>query len=678
MKVALSWLREFVDVTVEPRKLADDLTVAGLAVDGIATEGGDVVLDLDITTNRVDAMNVLGVAREVATLYRLPLRPPALTFTEAGEDCSRTLQVAIDAPELCPRFCARVLDVRMGPSPDWLRARLEAVGVRPINNVVDLTNYAMMEVGQPTHAFDLAKIPEGRLHVRWAREGEALTTLDGVARTLSPRQGVVAGPREALGLAGIMGGASSEVSDATRTVALEAAYWEPLAIRRAAKALGMHTEASHRFERGADPEGPLVGLARIGHLLEKIGAGSVRPGLIDLHPEPRPAREATLRFRKLREILGVDVPPERAEEILKSLGFLVLRRDAEAVRVAIPTWRGDVGREVDLVEEVARHHGLGTVPSTVPPARGAEGLKPYQVRERLVRETVVGAGLTEVITHAFVSRAASSAAGAPQVALENPLSEGQEVLRASLVVPGLLTALATNERQGRRDVRIYEVGRVFAPDGGLPREEKRLGVLLAGAATPHWSQEKPRVLDVFDVKGVVELVARRLRLGALELSALGAPAFLHPGRSGRVLRAGRAIGWFGSLHPDVAAAWDLRGDAQVAELALDDALTETVAPARAQPLPRFPEVARDLSVVVVDDLPAVELEERLRAAGGPLLRDVALVGRYAGGSVPKGKVSLTLTLRFQHPERTLTGEEVQAAVDRLLESVASAGGEIRA
>src|SRR5213593_84493 len=260
MKVPLSWLREFVEVAVEPGRLGEDLTLAGFALDGLESDGKDAVLDIDVTTNRVDGMNVYGLAREVAVLYGLPLRPLELSLAEKGPAASEALEVGIEAPDLCPRFSARVLDVRLGPSPAWIRDRLESVGVRPIHNVVDLTNYVMMEMGHPSHAFDLARIPEGRLRIRWAREGEKLQTLDGVLRTLSPRQGVVAGPEGALALAGVMGGAASEVSEETKVVALEAAYWEPLAIRRAARALGMHTEASHRFERGADPEATVTAL----------------------------------------------------------------------------------------------------------------------------------------------------------------------------------------------------------------------------------------------------------------------------------------------------------------------------------------------------------------------------------------------------------------------------------
>ncbi len=466
MKVPLSWLREFVDVAVEPGRLGEDLTLAGFALDGLESDGKDAVLDLDVTTNRVDCMNVYGLAREVSVLYGLPLRPLELSLAEKGRAASQALEVGIEAPDLCPRFSARVLDVRLGPSPAWIRDRLESVGVRPIHNVVDLTNYVMMEMGHPSHAFDLARIPEGRLRVRWAREGEKLQTLDGVLRTLSPRHGVVAGPEGALALAGVMGGAASEVSEETKVVALEAAYWEPLAIRRAARALGMHTEASHRFERGADPEATVTALDRIAHLLTKIGAGTARPGVVDRVAVPRAKRTVSLRPARVRAVLGVDVPQPKAEAILSGLGFRV----QPGMAVEVPSWRSDVGREADLIEEVGRHFGLDKIPSSIPPTDARGGLGHGQAEERTVRVTLVAAGLTEAMTYSFVGAPAGAGGSARDgvVALENPLADAQSVLRSSLVLPGLLEALDANQRQGRRDVAFFEVGRVFYPGPGLP------------------------------------------------------------------------------------------------------------------------------------------------------------------------------------------------------------------
>jgi phenylalanyl-tRNA synthetase beta chain len=661
MRLLVSWLREFVDVPEEPRRIGDDLTMVGFELGGIEGAGDDAVLDLDVTTNRVDAMNVYGLAREVSVIYSRPLRPLDVSFEERGPGAREALEVRIEAPELCPRFAVRVLDVRLGPSPAWMRERLEMVGVRPINNVVDLTNYVMIEMGHPSHAFDLD------------REGERLETLDGVERTLTARTGLVAGPDEPLALAGIMGGASSEVSEETRRVALEAAYWEPLAIRRAAKALGMHTEASHRFERGADPEGPPVATARLAHLLQKLGAGTTRPGLVDELPVPLARRRVTLRARRVGAVLGTEVSAARSAEILGGLGFEMTETRAGEWRVAVPSWRSDVSREADLVEEVGRHHGLDKVPSTIPPSVGLGRLGPGQREERIVRDVLTGAGLTEAIQNAFVEDRGTS--GGSPIRLANPLADHHSVLRSSLVQPGLLEALETNVRHGRRDVALFELGRVFFPAAPLPLEERRLALLLSGAARPaHWS-EPARPVDVFDVKGVLELVFERLGAGPLTLDPdADRPDILHPGQSAAIVLDGKAIGWLGTVRPGVR---NEREPVAVAELALDPVLAGSDTAERFTPLARFPAVERDLSVLGDAGLSAAELVETARGAAGELLQRVEVKDRYDGPPVPVGKVSLMLGLRYLHPARTLTSEEVQASVEAVIRKLRASGLEIR-
>jgi phenylalanyl-tRNA synthetase beta chain len=674
VKLPISWLKEHVEVTVEPRRLADDLTLVGLAVDAVEGRGEEAVLELDITTNRVDCMNVRGVAREAAVIYGLPLKPLAVEVVESGAPAAESLRVVIEAPELCPRFCARVLDVRTGPSPAWLRDRLESVGVRPISNVVDLTNYVMMELGHPSHAFDLAKIPERELHVRWARAGERLTTLDGVERSLKGQIGVVAGPTDALALAGIMGGAASEVSDETRVVALEAAYWDPLTIRRAARALGMHTEASHRFERGADPEEPVRATARIAHLLQRIGAGGVRAGLIDVHPAPRPARSAVLRPSRQRTVLGVDVPDARAAGILEGLGFAVDGVESEGRRIGIPTWRSDVNREADLIEEVGRHYGLDRIPATLPAATRGGHLREAQRGARAVREVLVGAGLDEVVRLSFVSAGLESR---PAVPIANPLADVEGLLRSSLVDPGLLDALRRNQSHGRHDVRVFEIGRVFAPSGAAVEERTQLGLLVAGSArSRHWS-EPARNVDFFDAKGLLELLAARMGW-TLGFGQGALPPWLHSGKRATLLVGGEALGYVGALHPQAAARLELRGETVVAELHLDPLFERKPPAVRAQALPRHPAVTRDLSVLVDRSVEAQELLKWAREGAGSLLRGVDVSDRYDRAPVvPEGKVSLMLTLRYQETERTLTSEEVQASVQGAVRSLREHGAEIR-
>lgn len=676
MKIPLGWLKDYVDVAVEPQELGDDLTAAGLALDGLERDGRETILDFDVTTNRVDAMNVYGLAREVATLYGLPLAPLRLDFAETGPPAAEALAVEIQAPDLGPRFCARVLDARAGESPQWLRDRLEQVGVRPISGLVDLSNYVMMEMGQPTHAFDLDQIPGHRLVVRWAQAGEQLVTLDGQKRELDARMGVVASPHGALALAGVMGGQSSEVSERTRTVALEAAWWEPLAIRRTARRLGLHSEASHRFERGCDFEAPPVATARIAHLLTTLGLGTVRPGLIDVIARRRERAEILLRSARVPALLGAEVPGAEVERPLRGLGFGV-ERVSGGWHVQVPGWRNDVTREVDLLEELARHRGLPAFPNALPPASGAGFLSPRQKAERLVRRTLTGAGLDEAINYAFVPASGPSLApeGAAQ-RLANPLSEEQSLLRSSLVVPGLLRNLQTNLRQGRHEVRLFELGRVFLPGQPKPLEEPRLGLLLAGPWQPHWSA-KARQADVYDLLGLVEALLQRFgRPGALALEHDGLPAHLHPGRGARLLLDGQPWGWAGELSPELAQSLDLRDRALVAEVSLD-ALVATGAPVRVAPLPRFPAVERDLSLLLDAGVEARDLEARVRAAAGPLLRRVSFVDRYDKPPVPAGKVSLTLGLRFQHAERTLTAEEAQASTEQVIAALRAAGIEIR-
>jgi phenylalanyl-tRNA synthetase beta chain len=679
MKIPLSWLREFTPFEVEAQRLADDLTAAGLAVDAIEKLGGETVLDLDITTNRVDCMNVYGVAREVAALYGLSLRPLELSLVESGPPAAQAFDVAIEAKDLCGRFCARLFDVRIAPSPAWLRDRLEQVGIRSINNFVDLTNYVMIEMGQPSHAFDLSRLPGGQLVVRWSRPGERLTTLDGVERELPARVGVIAGQggEPVLALAGVMGGASSEIGDDTRVVALEAAWWEPLAVRRGARALAMHTEASHRMERGIDIGAGPDSLARLAHLLQKIGGGSVRPGLVERTGNGRPARSLRLRPERVSALLGTDVPQARQLAILASLGFVAEERGGE-ITVRVPSWRMDVTGEADLAEEVGRHHGIRRIPTALPPASRPGSLRRSQRRERRIREVLTGIGLSEVINYGFVAGAQADAPEHARIRLANPLTEEQDTLRGSLVMPELVNTLRTNLRLGRRDVAIFELGRVFAPGQPMPREQRRLAVLLSGVTHPHHWSLRARPVDLFDLKGFVELLFERLGQPAPAVDGGGAaPAFLHPGRAVGLSRGGEPIGYAGALHPDVRARFELRDEAVVLEIGLDAVLEEPPRTVRFTALDRFPAIQRDLSILCDESTPAAAIDARVRAAAGERLRSASLLDRYTGNQVPPGKVSLTVSLRFQDPERTLTGEEVQAAVDDVVRELRSAGFEIR-
>jgi phenylalanyl-tRNA synthetase beta chain len=478
-------------------------------------------------------------------------------------------------------------------------------------------------------------------------------------------------------LAGVMGGASSEISDATRVVALEAAWWEPLAVRRGARALGMHTEASHRFERGADVAAGPTALARLAHLALKIGAGTLRPGLVECAGSARPPRTVRHRPARVSALLGVEVPRLQQTRTLESLGFLVAGAGPEET-VVVPTWRLDVSREADLAEEVGRHYGLQRIEPALPPSDRPGRLRPSLRRERRIREILTGVGLVEVVNYPFVPGARMETPPEQRTPLANPLTEEQDTLRTSLVTPGLLGTLRTNLRLGRRDVAVFELGRVFVGAAGAPREERRLAVLLSGSTHPHHWSMKPRPFDLFDIKGIGELLFARLGEAAFQIERGGGlPAHLHPGRGVGLRRNGEPIGYAGALHPDVRAAWELKDEAVVLEFGIDALLEAAPTAPRFTALDRFPAVERDLSIVCDEATPAAEIDARVRAAGGERLRSVSLLDRYTGNQVPPGKVSLTVSLRFQDPERTLTSVEVQEAVDGVVRELRAAGLEIR-
>lgn len=683
MKIPVSWVRDFVDLKVEASRLADDLTSVGLACDGIERFGDEAVLDLDITTNRVDAMNMYGVAREAATFYGLPLKPLDLSFAESGAPSNEILRVEIEAPELCPRFAARVFDVRVGPSPSWLKDRLELAGQRSISNIVDLSNYVMLEMGQPTHAFDLSKLRGGVLKARMARAGEVVKTLDDVDRTLTAAMGVVADAEGALAIAGIMGGASSEISDATRTVALEAAYWNPLLIRRGSKALGLHTDASHRFERGADPAAGATAILRFANLAARGAMGTARPVLIQADGAPVTARRLTLDLSCVEARLGTAVPEPEARATLTHLGFEITEPDAGVAAhlgtgrewdVLVPTWRGDCTREVDLIEEVGRHHGLMKIARTVPPSRRAAGLTKAQRTERQLKALLSGLGYREALHVNFVSSAKCDPSQGAIVKITNPLSVEQDALRTSLVMPGLLDALERNQRHGARDIQFFETGRVFTPSPDGPIETPRVALLLSGMTPRGWA-ERSRALDFFDLKRTMDEILARLAGGAMTWTREGVPPFLHPGRSAVIHLEGKACGYLGEVHPDTIGAFSLKDRPVVAEIAFD-ALNLREGRAFTS-FSRFPEVVRDLSILAPITAKAAEITALARESAGPTARNVELIDRFEGAGIPEGQVSLTLSFVFQDDARTLGSEEVEGSMDALRASFSRAGYSVR-
>lgn len=686
MKILVSWLREYVDVPVDIDQLAKDLTMRGFevaSIDRIAGSDDDAVIDFEITANRPDCLSVIGMAREVAVRYGVPLRDPASAL-QAPSAGALPLQVSIDAPDLCPTYAAAIVDVEVGPSPAWLVARLAHCGVRAINNVVDVTNYVLLETGQPLHAFDYETIGGRHLRVRTALPGERLTTLDGQERALAPDMLVIADDTRAQAVAGVMGGAETEISASTRVVALESAYFEPAQVRRTRRALGLSTEASYRFERGADPTRPIPALLRAVALLTEIGAGRPRPGIVTARGREVPDRRVRLRWTRIDRVLGMQVPAADVEAIFAGLGFTpapVLQDDPHAPPVwdvAVPGWRGDVTREEDLIEEVARCAGYEQLPVTFPPLTAPPArVAPRLARDRDVRDVLVGMGCAECVTFTFIERPAAQPFDAAPVAIANPLSETFAVLRPSLL-PGIIDSLSHNRRREQHDLRLFEVGTRFTRAHG---ETRSVAVGLSGRAAPeHWSGSG-RPFDVYDVLGVVARVARLLGVTIAHEPAT------HPAlRDGHAVRLTRRladgavveVGVAGQLSPALADARDLPGHEPVfvAEIDLDLAAPDYTADRLVlmTPLPRHPSVVRDVSLLMRADLPAAGVRGTMQAAAPETLVRVTEFDRYVGKSLPEGMVSLSFRLTFRHPDRTLTDAEVQAAMETILAAVSAAHG----
>lgn len=684
--------------------LPDDL-VPGAPLAG-AVPIADEVLELEITPNRPDAMAVYGVAREVHAVTAAPL---AADPTDADAEASGTdtaadhASVEID-PEICLRFTARVFeDVKIGPSPRWLKQRLMAAGQRPISNVVDVTNYVMLETGQPLHAFDLDEVRGARIVVRRAHEGEKMTTLDDVERTLDPEVAVVGDAEGPSGIAGVMGGQISEVSDLTTRILMEAATWVGPNIMRTSKALGLRSEASARFEKQLHPEQAIAAQRLAARLMVEVCGARLVPGTIDVYPNPAPPRVVGLRKTALPKLLGAPVPDEVVDGILERLGFSWAGDGFQ-----VPPWRdSDVQREADLIEEVARVWGLDKLPTTLPARKDAVGrLTPSQRLRRRLEDVLRDRGLLEAIAYSFTSPGALAdlrLGDEPVLRLENPLSEEQSVLRP-LLLPGLLDAARRNVAHGRAGVALFESAHVYgeaaptadvpgsgSPDAGArpagagpdspagltpARESQHLAVVMTEAAPAGW-RTPSRPADFFAAKALLEAL-----LGAAGLEWRVEPGqrpFLHPGRAATVLAAdGAELGWIGELHPLVAGAWEIPGAAAfeldvdaILALAAGRIVTHT-------DVTTFPAVLQDIAVVVGDAVPAAVVEERVRAGGGKLLRDVRVFDLYRGEQVGAGSKSLALRLEFRAPDRTLTDEDVlklRGAIERELDAI---GGKLRA
>jgi phenylalanyl-tRNA synthetase beta chain len=683
MKIVYNWLKEYVDAKATAAELRARLSLAGTPVDAIEESAAGPVLDAEITANRPDCLGHYGMAREVAAIYRLPLKAVQPKLKESAEKAADAARVEIEAPELCGRFTARVLrGVKVQPSPDWLRQRLEAIGQNSINNIVDITNYVMFDLGQPQHAYDLDKLSEHRIVVRRARAGEKIRTLDGVERTLKNDMCVIADGARAVGIGGVMGGAETEIGFGSRNILLESAWFDPISVRRTSKALGLRTEASHRFERGGDLEMAELASRRAAELIQQVAGGEILAGVVDVYPHPEPPRKIEFTRKELLRVMGADVPDRDIEDILSALGFRPVRVDANrgsagslvaAWECWQTPWRRDVTRGIDLVEEVARLYGYDKFPARIPPAKMPAHRLPHAEAQDRLRERVVALGYQEILAIPLVDKDRDvlfRPENLKPAVIGNPLAEDASVMRSTGAV-SMAGALEWNLNHGQRNLRLFEIGKTYELQNGEPVITNVITFGGTGLAREKTIHEPAREFGFEDLKGDLDCIGK-LAGGFAWLP--GGPAWLAGARAARVSlgRAngkGEGLGAAGQLARRITDTFKIRQDAFVAELRLEP-LLEGIEAARAAirfvPLPRFPAVERDFSLVLSDGVSFAKVEETIRSLAITELQRIEPADLFRGGQVPAGKFSLMVRVTFQSAQATLTDAQLSDFSSRIV------------
>jgi phenylalanyl-tRNA synthetase beta chain len=682
MKISPHWLRDFVDLPVDYTRLADELTLAGVAVEGISGEGDNTVFEMEITTNRPDAMNHYGVAREASALYDLPLRPikPKLPAPQGKSEVT----IDIQEPELCPRFTGReIRNATIKPSLANIASRLQLIDQRPISNAVDATNYVLWESGKPTHVFDLDLLEGRRLVIRRAQAGETLKTLDGMERKLSTEDLVVADAKKPVALAGVMGGFDTMITERTKNILIESAWFDPVTVRRMSKRHGLHTDASHRFERGADFESTVVSANRVAELILNSGGGTLIGNVIDVIARKLDLAPVELDLREVWRILGEKLSTIEINRILTRLGFTVLPGGEDRYLVHIPSWRLDIEREIDIIEELARLHGYDKFANTLPAYSGEVRDLPDAHKDARLRSSLLALGYNEAISLTFISKEdARRFSTAPELDLANPLSDEASVMRTSLV-PSMLNMLAYNLNRGSDNIRLFEAGNIFeASPNSMPLEMKRISIGATGSVDAELvcglsPGAAARPFSFFDLKGDIESLLAPFSQWTLYFDAQTAD-YYHPGRSARAVLDGTTVAQFGQIHPDVAATRKLRQDVFVAEIYLDRLYQHDLRHVRYEALPRFPAVERDFSFVFDDDVEFEKIHQSVTALAIAELRSFVPVELFRGEKVGAGKYSILMRARLQSRERTLRDDEVAQWAGQITKALEALGGVQRA
>jgi phenylalanyl-tRNA synthetase beta chain len=681
MKISVEWLKEYVDLPETTATLKEDLTLSGLVVESVGDYEGDAVLELEITSNRPDCLSHFGTAREVAALYRRPLKLPAARKRLRLRKERIPYSVEILDSRLCPRYTGLLMDdIRVGPSPSWMQRRLNSAGMRPVNNIVDITNFVLLELGHPLHAFDFHQLRGGRIVVARARDGQKMTTLDGTERLLDGEMLLINDGEGPVAIAGVMGGLHSEISDSTRVVLLECAYFDPVSVRRTAKRLGLSTEASYRFERGADWDDTVGAIARTCTLIEELAGGRIAGSLRDVYPTKLGPVEIELHRSRAESLLGVKLTDEFVESTLRRLNFKLVRRGKGAWNVICPTYRADMELEADLIEELARFHGYQNIPTTIPPARSAGIPSPLHENESIARRILLGLGYSEAVNLSFAAESEylefPPPAGCGRVAIRNPLTEDTQFMRSALS-PGLVRSARRNFNHDEHQVRLFEIGNVYrAAQNGKPVEIATLGLLATGDFANHNWTHPEGSFDFFHLKGVVTALLQGMKSGPAEIAPADDVPWLNLADASAIFVDGQRVGVIGSLHPELEEKYKLKQPVFLAEIDFASLSQLAFIPAQYEPLPRYPAAERDLSFLVGRQTSYGAIRSGIESLRIGELARVNLIDVYEGEKVPADKISLTLRLTFQDREKTLTVDRVQGFSDNILNYLKSTFGAI--
>jgi phenylalanyl-tRNA synthetase beta chain len=642
----------------------------------------DTVFDIGITPNRSDCLGIIGIAREVAVITGEKLRYPRILISESEDDITDITSVEILNPDLCPRYTARLIkNVNVKPSPRWMRLRLEAVGLRAINNIVDITNFVMMEFGQPLHAFDFRFLEEGKIIVRGAKEGEEFVSLDGKERMLRADTLMICDGVKPVAVAGIMGGLNSEVIDDTEMVLLESAYFDPTSIRKTSKWLGMGTDASFRFERGVDPEGVVRASARAAQLIAALSGGKICKNYIDKYPKRiKPVKNIPLRIKKVNEILGIKVKADEIKKILKNLEMTVNKVESGNYHVTPPTFRVDISREIDLIEEIVRIYGYDSIPTSLPAVSMRPDIRSKEkTLEDKIRDILNGQGYSEVINYSFITPESANILGLEKndegrkfVIIKNPLTEDQSVMRTGLVY-GLLDTMRKNANVGCFDLKIFEKGNVFIlqDKGELPLENERIAGLITGSRYENLWYFKGLLSDFYDLKGCVENLFDGLMIKNVKFKTDAKVPFLHPGKSSAVFVDNKEIGFVGEVHPEILEKMNLKRNAVIFELDFDflSNIYNNTKSSVYKEIPKFPSITRDVAFLVGKDFDGGRIEALVFEKNEDLLEKVVVFDVYCGKNIPDGMKSIALRFTYRSPDKTLTDDEVDKVHNRIAERV---------